>query len=86
MSETNVTRRSFLSGAAFDRFVDASKNLYMAPESYAEIPADAQANYMFPYMYPVPRVPPPGTRSTGRLFVSTSRRLRHFRASGCGVS
>ena len=26
----------------------------MAPESYAEIPTDAQANYMFPYMYPVP--------------------------------
>lgn len=42
------------SGAALDWFVSASENLYMAPESYAEIPAENQENYMFPYMYPVP--------------------------------
>lgn len=54
VSQSVISRYYDESGAALDWFVGASKNLYMAPESYAEIPADAQANYMFPYMYPVP--------------------------------
>lgn len=54
VSQSIISRYYDESGAALDWFVGASKNLYMAPESYAEIPADAQANYMFPYMYPVP--------------------------------
>lgn len=54
VSQSIISRYYDESGAALDWFVGASKNLYMAPESYAEIPADAQANYMFPYMCPVP--------------------------------
>lgn len=54
VSQSIISRYYDESGAALDWFVGASKNLYMAPESYAEIPTDAQANYMFPYMYPVP--------------------------------
>lgn len=54
VSQSIISRYYDESGAALDWFVGASKNLYMAPESYAEIPADTQANYMFPYMYPMP--------------------------------
>lgn len=54
VSQSIISRYYDESGAALDWFVGASKNLYMAPESYAEIPADAQANYMFPYMHPMP--------------------------------
>ena len=54
VSQSIISRYYDESGAALDWFVGASKNLYMAPESYAEIPTDAQANYMFPYMYPAP--------------------------------
>jgi len=54
VSQSIISRYYDESGAALDWFVGASKNLYMAPESYAEIPAHAQANYMFPYMYPMP--------------------------------
>ena len=54
VSQSIISRYYDESGAALDWFVGASKNLYMAPESYAEIPADAQANYMFPYKYPMP--------------------------------
>ena len=54
VSQSIISRYYDESGAALDWFVGASKNLYMAPESYAKIPADAQANYMFPYMYPMP--------------------------------
>lgn len=54
VSQSIISRYYDESGAALDWFVGASKNLYMAPESYAEIPEDAQANYMFPYMYPMP--------------------------------
>lgn len=54
VSQSIISRYYDEPGAALDWFVGASKNLYMAPESYAEIPTDAQANYMFPYMYPVP--------------------------------
>ena len=54
VSQSVISRYYDESGAALDWFVGASKNLYMAPESYAEIPTDAQANYMFPCMYPVP--------------------------------
>lgn len=54
VSQSIISRYYDESGAALDWFVGASKNLYVAPESYAEIPTDAQANYMFPYMYPVP--------------------------------
>ena len=54
VSQSIISRYYDESGAALDWFVGASKNLYMAPESYTEIPTDAQANYMFPYMYPVP--------------------------------
>lgn len=56
VSQSIISRYYDESGAALDWFVGASKNLYMAPESYAEIPTDAQANYMFPYMYPVPEI------------------------------
>ena len=52
VSQSIISRYYDESGAALDWFVGASKNLYMAPESYAEIPADAQANYMFPYPMP----------------------------------
>ena len=41
------------SGAAFDWFVAASKDLYVAEESYAEIPEANQANYLFPYFVPM---------------------------------
>ena len=41
------------SGAALDWFIEPSE-LYIAPESYAEIPEEGQKNYLFPYMYPVP--------------------------------
>ena len=44
VSQSIISRYYDESGAALDWFVGASKNLYMAPESYAEIPADAQAN------------------------------------------
>ena len=54
VSQSIISRYYDESGAALDWFVGASKNLYMAPESYAEIPADAQTNYMYPYMYPMP--------------------------------
>lgn len=54
VSQSIISRYYDESGTALDWFVAASKNLYMAPESYAEIPADAQANYMYPYMYPLP--------------------------------
>lgn len=54
VSQSVISRYYDESGAALDWFVAASKNLYMAPESYAEIPAESQANYMYPYMYPVP--------------------------------
>lgn len=42
------------SGASLDWFISASKNLYIAPESYADIPEGSQENYLFPYMYPMP--------------------------------
>ncbi|MFD0703771.1 succinate dehydrogenase [Slackia equolifaciens] len=43
------------SGAALDWFVAGSPSLYMVKDSsYEEIPEENQANYMFPYMYPVP--------------------------------
>lgn len=42
------------SGAALDWFVEPSTNLYIAPESYAEIPEGSRENYLYPYMYPVP--------------------------------
>ena len=54
VSQSIISRYYDESGAALDWFVGASKNLYMAPESYAEIPTDAQANYLYPYMYPMP--------------------------------
>lgn len=54
VSQSIISRYYDESGAALDWFVGASKNLCMAPESYAEIPADAQANYLYPYMYPMP--------------------------------
>lgn len=54
VSQSIISRYYDESGAALDWFVAASKGLYMAPESYAEIPAESQANYMFPYMYPMP--------------------------------
>lgn len=41
------------SGAALDWFIEPSE-LYIAPESYAEIPEEGRKNYLFPYMYPVP--------------------------------
>lgn len=41
------------SGAAFDWFVAASKDLYVAEESYAEIPEANQANYLYPYFVPM---------------------------------
>ena len=40
------------SGAALDWFISCS-DVYVAPESYAEIPEESQDNYMFPYMYPM---------------------------------
>lgn len=54
VNQSIISRYYDESGAALDWFVAASKSLYMAPESYADIPAEGQANYMFPYMYPVP--------------------------------
>ncbi len=42
------------SGAALDWFVAGSPSLYFAKESYSDIPEENQANYMYPYMYPVP--------------------------------
>ena len=42
------------SGAALDWFIEPSTNLYIAPESYAEIPEGSRENYLYPYMYPVP--------------------------------
>lgn len=42
------------SGAALDWFISGSPDLYIAPESYADIPEANQANYMYPYMYPIP--------------------------------
>lgn len=42
------------SGAALDWFISGSPNLYIASESYAEIPEGSQDNYMYPYMYPLP--------------------------------
>lgn len=41
------------SGAAFDWFVAASKDLYVAKESYAEIPEANQKNYLYPYFVPM---------------------------------
>lgn len=41
------------SGKALDWFVEASKNLYFSPETYSEIPAESQSNYMYPYFVPM---------------------------------
>lgn len=41
------------SGAAFDWFVEGSKSLYVAQESYAEIPEANQENYLYPYFVPM---------------------------------
>lgn len=54
VNQSIISRYYDISGAALDWFVSASKNLYIAPESYAEIPAESQENYMYPYMYPMP--------------------------------
>lgn len=54
VSQSVISRYYDESGAALDWFISASENLYIAPESYAEIPEESQANYMYPYMYPVP--------------------------------
>lgn len=44
-----------ISGETFDWFVAGSPNLYKVKESsYEEIPEEGQANYLFPYMLPVP--------------------------------
>ena len=42
------------SGAALDWFISASDSLYIASESYEDIPEEYQDNYMYPYMYPIP--------------------------------
>lgn len=42
------------SGAALDWFIEPSTDLYIASESYEEIPEGKQDNYLFPYMYPIP--------------------------------
>ncbi len=41
------------SGAAFDWFVEACKDIYVTDESYAEIPEANQKHYLFPYFYPM---------------------------------
>lgn len=41
------------SGTVFDWFVSASKDLYVAQESYAEIPEANQKNYLYPYFVPM---------------------------------
>ena len=41
------------SGAALDWFIEPS-DVYIAEESYAEIPEEGQENYLYPYMYPMP--------------------------------
>ncbi len=41
------------SGSALDWFIKPSSDLYIAPESYAAIPEANQANYLFPYFYPM---------------------------------
>lgn len=53
-SQGIISRYYDESGAALDWFIAASEGLYMAPESYAEIPEEGQKNYLFPYMYPMP--------------------------------
>jgi succinate dehydrogenase/fumarate reductase flavoprotein subunit len=41
------------SGSAFDWFIEPSENLYVAGESYEEIPEEGQENYLYPYFYPM---------------------------------
>lgn len=41
------------SGAAFDWFVEGTKGIYIADESYAEIPEANQAHYLYPYFVPM---------------------------------
>lgn len=54
VNQSIISRYYDISGATLDWFISASKSLYVAPESYAEIPAESQANYLYPYMYPLP--------------------------------
>ncbi len=42
------------SGATLDWFIEASKDAYIADETWSEIPADKQANYIAPFFYPMP--------------------------------
>lgn len=42
------------SGAMLDWFIKPSESLYVASESYEDIPTESQANYMYPYFYPMP--------------------------------
>lgn len=41
------------SGAMLDWLIEPSTSLYKSPESYSEIPTESQANYMYPYFYPM---------------------------------
>lgn len=41
------------SGAALDWFIDADKNLYIAPESYSDIPEGNRDDYLYPYFVPM---------------------------------
>lgn len=42
------------SGSTLDWFIGASKDLYIAPETWAEIPSDSQSNYLAPFFVPMP--------------------------------
>lgn len=54
VNQSVISRYYDESGAALDWFVSGSPDIYIAPESYADIPEANQENYMFPYMYPIP--------------------------------
>lgn len=52
-SYTIIKRWAEESGDMLDWFIKPSTSLYIAPESYADIPAANQANYMHPYFVPM---------------------------------
>ena len=53
VKQSIISRYYDESGAALDWFLEPS-SVYIAEESYADIPEENQENYMYPYMVPMP--------------------------------
>lgn len=53
-SQEIISRWFDESGAALDWFIEADPSLYVAKETFEDIPEANRANFLFPYMYPLP--------------------------------